>query len=78
MLERPGPGTHRVTLRVGGRDVETLADLPPLRNRLLFIGLNPSPVSVEAGHYHQGRLPGSSERAPHHATKAGARPFVRR
>src|SRR6185295_7845734 len=37
-------------------DVVTLADLPPLRDGLLFIGLNPSPVSVEAGHYHQGRL----------------------
>jgi TDG/mug DNA glycosylase family protein len=23
---------------------------------LLFVGLNPSPASVEAGHYHQGRL----------------------
>jgi double-stranded uracil-DNA glycosylase len=33
-----------------------LADLPPARNRLVFVGLNPSPVSVEAGHYHQGRL----------------------
>jgi len=41
---------------VDGRRVETLADLPPLRNKLLFVGLNPSPVSVEAGHYHQGRL----------------------
>jgi len=39
-----------------GKAVETLADLPPLRDRLLFVGLNPSPVSVEAGHYHQGRL----------------------
>ena len=56
MLERPGPGTHRATIEVDGRPVETLADLPPLRNRLLFVGLNPSPVSVEAGHYHQGRL----------------------
>ncbi|WP_372620084.1 DUF6065 family protein [Falsiroseomonas sp.] len=28
-------------------------------------------------HYHQGRLPGSGERVPHHATKAGARPFRR-
>ena len=34
----------------------TLADLPPLRDRLLFVGLNPSPVSVDAGHYHQGQL----------------------
>lgn len=39
-----------------GMATETLADLPPLRDRLLFVGLNPSPVSVEAGHYHQGRL----------------------
>ena len=28
----------------------------PPRDGLLFVGLNPSPVSVEAGHYHQGRL----------------------
>lgn len=41
---------------VDGMATETLADLPPLRDRLLFVGLNPSPVSVEAGHYHQGRL----------------------
>lgn len=50
-----GPG-HRVTLIVDGQPVETLADLPPEPGRLLFVGLNPSPVSVEAGHYHQGRL----------------------
>ena len=30
------------------------------RQRGLFVGLNPSPVSVEAGHYHQGRLGGRS------------------
>jgi double-stranded uracil-DNA glycosylase len=41
---------------IDGRPAETLADLPPLPNRLLFVGLNPSPVSVSAGHYHQGRL----------------------
>ena len=41
---------------IGGRTVETLADLPPRRDGLLFIGLNPSPVSVSVGHYHQGRL----------------------
>ena len=56
LLERPGPGPHRMTIHVDGVPVETLADLPPLRNRLLFVGLNPSPVSVEAGHYFQGRL----------------------
>ncbi len=45
-----------MTIRVGDSEVTTLADLPPMRDRLLFVGLNPSPVSVEAGHYHQGRL----------------------
>ncbi len=39
-----------------GRLTETLADLPPAPGRLLFVGLNPSPVSVAAGHYHQGHL----------------------
>lgn len=43
-------------MSIDGRSVETLADLPPSRDRLLFVGLNPSPVSVAAGHYHQGRL----------------------
>ena len=56
VIERPGPGSHRTTIVVDGRPVETLADLPPLRDRLLFVGLNPSPVSVAAGHYFQGRL----------------------
>ncbi len=56
LTHRPGPGPHRTTLTVDGRTVDTLADLPPLRDRLLFVGLNPSPVSVDAGHYHQGRL----------------------
>jgi double-stranded uracil-DNA glycosylase len=45
-----------MTILVDGGPVETLADLPPLRDRLLFVGLNPSPVSVEAGHYFLGRL----------------------
>ena len=56
LTRRPGPGPHRTTVEIDGVAVETLADLPPLRDRLLFVGLNPSPVSVEAGHYHQGRL----------------------
>jgi G:T/U-mismatch repair DNA glycosylase len=56
LTKRPGPGSHRVTTVIDGQRVETLADLPPLRDRLLFVGLNPSPVSVEPGHYHQGRL----------------------
>jgi double-stranded uracil-DNA glycosylase len=56
LTHRPGPGSHRTTLVIDGSPVETLADLPPLRDRLLFVGLNPSPVSVAAGHYFQGRL----------------------
>jgi double-stranded uracil-DNA glycosylase len=56
ITHRPGPGPHLTSIEVDGHNVDTLADLPPLRDRLLFVGLNPSPVSVEAGHYHQGRL----------------------
>ncbi len=56
LLERPTPGPHRATVTIDGRAVETLADLPPARGGLVFVGLNPSPVSVTAGHYHQGRL----------------------
>lgn len=47
---------HRITVVIQGLPVDTLADLPPEPGRLLFVGLNPSPVSVAAGHYHQGRL----------------------
>ncbi len=56
LTRRPGPGPHRTTMSIDGDDIATLADLPPRRDGLLFVGLNPSPVSVEAGHYHQGRL----------------------
>jgi TDG/mug DNA glycosylase family protein len=56
LLRRPGPGSHRHSTVVDGAREDTLEDLPPLRDRLLFVGLNPSPVSVEAGHYHQGKL----------------------
>ena len=56
LSKRPGPGSHRITTVIDGEQVETLEDLPPLRDRLLFVGLNPSPVSVTPGHYHQGRL----------------------
>ncbi len=56
LTHRPGPGPHLTTIDIDGVPTTTLADLPPLRDRLLFVGLNPSPVSVEAGHYHQGQL----------------------
>lgn len=50
------PAGHRTTLIIDGRPVDTLADIAPRPGRLLFVGLNPSPVSVAAGHYHQGSL----------------------
>jgi double-stranded uracil-DNA glycosylase len=56
LTQRPEPGPHLTTVEVDGVPVATLADIPPARDRLLFVGLNPSPVSVETGHYHQGRL----------------------
>lgn len=56
LTHRPGPGPHRTTVELDGVPTLTLADLPPSRDGLLFVGLNPSPVSVEAGHYHQGQL----------------------
>ena len=56
LTRRPGPGPHRATVVIDGLETQTLADLPPRRDGLLFVGLNPSPVSVTAGHYHQGQL----------------------
>jgi len=56
LTHRPGPGRHDAITTVDGHDVATLADLPPMRDRLLFVGVQPSPESVEAGHYQQGRL----------------------
>ena len=56
LTHRPTVGPFLATTVVAGRSVQTLADLPPERDRLLFVGLNPSPVSVDVGHYHQGRL----------------------
>ena len=56
LTQRPGPGPHRATADLDGVATATLADLPPLRDHLLFVGLNQSPDSVEAGHYHQGKL----------------------
>jgi len=56
LTRRPEPGTHRTTVDIAGVPTTTLADLPPDRDKLLFVGLNPSPVSVDAGHYLQGRL----------------------
>ena len=56
LTHRPGPGPHHATVHVAGVATPSLADLPPLRDHLLFVGLSPSPESLEAGHYQQGKL----------------------
>jgi hypothetical protein len=38
-------------IMVGGREVETLKELLKPRLKAVFVGLNPSPKSVTAGHY---------------------------
>ena len=45
---------HKTVLRWRGREIETLADIVDVDLLVLFVGLNPSPVSVARGHYHQG------------------------
>ncbi len=47
---------YRTLIRWRDSDVETLADIVGEGLDVLFVGLNPSPVSVAKGHYHQGRL----------------------
>jgi len=47
---------HRITVDWMGEQIETLADLLRPGLRAVCIGINPSPVSVEAGHYYQGRI----------------------
>lgn len=51
--ENPG---HRVTETWMGNQVQTLADLLRHGLRAVVVGINPSPVSVAAGHYYQGQL----------------------
>lgn len=48
--------SHRVTETWMGESVETLEDLLRPGLRAVCVGINPSPVSVDAGHYYQGRL----------------------
>ena len=38
-----------------GATVLTLSDIWPESTRAMIVGLNPAPVSVEAGHYYQGQ-----------------------
>lgn len=46
---------HRVREVWMGEEVETLEDLMRSQLRAVCVGINPSPVSVAAGHYYQGR-----------------------
>jgi double-stranded uracil-DNA glycosylase len=47
---------HRIREIWMGSEVETLADLLDPGQRVVCIGINPSPVSVAVGHYYQGTL----------------------
>jgi len=49
---------YRIEMTFDGRQVATLADILPERGplRMLIIGKTPSPASVQAGHYFQGRM----------------------
>jgi double-stranded uracil-DNA glycosylase len=55
-LKTPPLKTHKVTELWCNSTIETLEDLVPKNPVILFIGINPSPHSVEVGHYHQGIL----------------------
>lgn len=48
--------SHRVSVNWIGAPVDTLADLLPQWTKAIIVGVNPSPVSVEAGRYYQGQL----------------------
>lgn len=49
--------SHKIILSINDKDVETLSDILPSKPGLdiLFIAKTPAPISVEAGHYFQGR-----------------------
>lgn len=49
------PG-HRVTEPWMGQETCTLADLLRPGLRAVVVGINPSPISVAAGHYYQGQV----------------------
>lgn len=51
-----------------GSEYLTLRDVIPERPRAMIVGLNPSPVSVEAGHYYQGPV---GQRQLHRLANAG-------
>ncbi|MBV8564647.1 MAG: hypothetical protein JO273_04225 [Methylobacteriaceae bacterium] len=44
------------TINISGQDVRTLRELLRPGLKAVFVGINPSRVSVDAGHYYQGKL----------------------
>lgn len=54
--EQIGKAGHRVAEEWMGEHIETLEDLLSEDLRAVCVGINPSPTSVEAGHYYQGPL----------------------
>lgn len=48
---------HRISITVDGKKVDTLEDILPTKTglRILFIAKTPAPISVNAGHYFQGK-----------------------
>jgi len=60
VIDRAGKGivsaNHRTAASWRGEQVQTLEDLLRRGLRAVCVGINPSPVSVSAGHYYQGRL----------------------
>ncbi|MCD4782338.1 MAG: mismatch-specific DNA-glycosylase [Candidatus Eremiobacteraeota bacterium] len=47
---------YRTSIDWLGREYSTLEDILDRKLKVVFVGLNPSPVSVDAGHYHYGML----------------------
>jgi TDG/mug DNA glycosylase family protein len=52
----PPSKDHKTTIVWREKEIKTLEDIIPKPLKVLFIGINPSLVSMEIGHYHMGRL----------------------
>lgn len=46
----------KATVEWMGKSITTLADIVPEEGRILLVGISPRQESIDAGHYHQGRL----------------------
>ena len=44
------------TIDIKGKNVDTLKELLRPGLRAVFVGINPTPIAVDCGHYYQGRL----------------------